>query len=81
MASRIMHMVSEAHYEADGLTVAYGAGELHEPGSLPDGVRYREVVADDALRATAPAHARPPEPPPAPEPKAPAAKAAKASGS
>lgn len=76
MAGKIMHMVSETAYEADGLTVAYGAGEMHDPGSLPDGVRYREVVASDAVLATAPAHARPDDARPAPKAPAKAAKSA-----
>jgi hypothetical protein len=55
--TRVMHMVADAHYDADGMTVLYGTGEFHEPGSLPDGVRYREVAATKAQRVSAPVHA------------------------
>jgi hypothetical protein len=55
--SKLMHMVSETVYGPDGQTVTYGAGELHDPGSLPAGVPYREVVASDEFAATAPEHA------------------------
>ena len=80
--SRIMHMVTVPHHAADGLAVDYGPGELHEPGTLPAGVGYTEVVATAVTRATAPAHARPAAPPAAPEPEAKAAPApaAKVSG-
>jgi hypothetical protein len=77
MPSRVMHMVAEATYAADGLTVVYGAGELHPPGSLPEGVPYREVLASEEFAATAPPASEPP-PPPAPPAKSehPAGKAA-----
>jgi len=55
--SKLMHMVTDTSYAADGQTVLYGAGELHDPGSLPDGVGYREVVASGAMQDTAPEHA------------------------
>lgn len=57
MASEIKHMVTDVNFGEDGHTVTYGPGELHDPGSLPDGVRYKEVLATDAQRDTAPAHA------------------------
>jgi len=63
--SKIAHMVAETQYEPDGLTVVYGAGELHAPGSLPDGVPFREVLASEDFAATAPAASEPPPPPPA----------------
>ena len=66
--SKIAHMVAETQYEPDGLTVVYGAGELHAPGSLPDGVPFREVLASEDFAATAPAASEPP-PPPAPPAK------------
>ena len=66
---RIMHQVVDATYGPDGLTVLYGPGELHDPGTLPEGVGFRAVVADDVARAVAPAWAQPaPAPAPAPEP-------------
>jgi hypothetical protein len=55
--TRVMHMVTDAHYDAGGMTVLYGTGELHEPGSLPGGVTYREVAATEAQRVSAPVHA------------------------
>ena len=54
MTAKVMHMVAEATYGPDGLTVVYGAGELHAPGSLPDGVPYREVLASEDFAASAP---------------------------
>jgi len=74
MASKIMHMVTDTQYTADGATVTYGAGELHDPDTLPAGVPYREVIASAEFAATAPGHAGgaaaapAPPPPPAPAP-------------
>ena len=71
-----MHMVSGVVHAADGLAVDYGPGELHEPGTLPAGVPYRDVLATPEQLATAPAPAQPvkaAEPEPAPAPKATAA--------
>lgn len=74
-----MQMVAGVMHAADGLAVDYGPGELHEPGSLPAGVPYRDVLATPEQLATAPAYARPaPEPEPKPaaaEQKTPASKA------
>ena len=68
---RHMHMVTDVMHAADGLAVDYGPGELHEPGSLPPGVPYRDVLVSDVQAAVAPAWARPAaEPQPDPEPKA-----------
>ena len=57
MPSEIMHMVTDTQYAADGVTVTYGAGELHDPDSLPPGVPYKEVIASAEFTATAPDHA------------------------
>ena len=81
--SKIMHMITDVHHGPDGLSVDYGPGELHEPGTLPEGIGYREVLAGDAQIATAPAHAQPArakaepkaEDKPAAKAEAPAAKA------
>ena len=59
---RIMHQVADVNHGPDGLSVLFGPGELHEPGGLPDGVRFRAVVADDVDRQIAPAWAQPPGP-------------------
>jgi len=48
----------------DGNTVVHAAGDLFEPGSVPDGVLVREVIVDV-----------PDEPKPAPAQAKPAAKA------
>jgi hypothetical protein len=55
----IAHMVAETCYEADGLTVTYGAGELYQPDALPDGIPWREVLASPAFVASSPDHDRP----------------------
>lgn len=52
------HQVTSPVHAADGMTVEYGPGELHEPGSLPDGVPYAEVLADEAAVAASPVHAQ-----------------------
>ena len=52
------HQVTSPVHAADGMTVLYGPGELHEPGSLPAGVPYAEVVADEAGVAASPVHAQ-----------------------
>ena len=79
MASEIMHMVTDTQYAADGATITYGAGELHDPGTLPAGVPYREVIASAEFAATAPGHAGgAAPPPPAPPPPAPAPAKSKA---
>ena len=70
---RIMWQVSDVNHGPDGMSVDYGPGELHEPGSLPVGVRFRAVIADDVDRQIAPAYAQPA--PPAPPPVAPPAAA------
>ena len=64
-----MQMVTDVMHAADGLAVDYGPGELHEPGSLPPGVPYRDVLVSDVQAAVAPAWARPAaEPQDDPEP-------------
>ena len=70
-----MHMVSDVVHGPDGHSVEYGPGELHDPGSLPDGVPYRDVLVTEAEAATAPAHAKQAEAP-APEPAPAESKAA-----
>lgn len=52
------HQVTSPVHDADGMTVLYGPGELHEPGSLPAGVPYAEVLADEAALAASPVHAQ-----------------------
>ena len=56
--ARRYHQVTSPIHAADGMTVLYGPGELHEPGSLPGGVPYTEVVADEAAVAASPVHAQ-----------------------
>jgi hypothetical protein len=74
-----MHMVTAVVHDASDMTVLYGPGEYHEPGTLPDGVPYSETLVSEAQLAASPAHAQPrAEPPPAPEPQAPPAKPAAA---
>ena len=51
---RIMHMVAAAEYAANGLTVLYGPGEVHEVGDLPDDIPIREVIMSDWEIALAP---------------------------
>lgn len=53
-----MQMVSLPVHSTDGLAVEYGPGELHEPGSLPEGVPYTDVLVTDAQAAWAPVHAQ-----------------------
>ena len=65
---RIMWQVTDVNHGPDGMSVQYGPGELHEPGGLPEGIRFRAVVADDVDREIAPAWAQPAPPPPPPEP-------------
>lgn len=50
------HQVTAPVHGDDG--IAYGPGELHEPGSLPSNVPYIEVLADEVQQAAAPAHAQ-----------------------
>jgi len=62
---KVMDMTTADVLDADGFTPLFGTGELHEPGSLPPGVPFRQVVADEAMVASANPHAQQP-----PEPKA-----------
>lgn len=82
---RIMHQVVGVNHGPDGLSVEYGPGELHESGSLPEGVGFRAVIADDIDREIAPAWALPAPSPAAKTEPAPAktetAPAAATSGS
>lgn len=73
---KVMAMTTQDVLGADGFTAVYGTGELHELGSLPPGVPYRLVVADDAMVASANPHAQKPQDAPVDAPKA-EAKAAK----
>ena len=80
-----MNMVSDVVHGPDGNSVLYGPGEMHDPGSLPEGVAYREVLVTEEQIAAAPAHAQdaPAEPKteaeaaPAPDPEPAPAKAGK----
>lgn len=65
---RVMALTTAPVLDSDGFTALYGPGELHEVGSLPPGVAYRLVVADEAMVSQANPHAQQPKPEPAPEP-------------
>jgi hypothetical protein len=58
---KVMAQVVASVLDSDGFTALYNAGELHEVGSLPEGVAYRLVVADDAVVASANPHAQQPK--------------------
>lgn len=58
---KVMAQVVASVLDSDGFTALYNAGELHEPGSLPEGVAYRLVVADEAMVASANPHAQQPK--------------------
>jgi hypothetical protein len=60
--AKVMDMTTMSVLDSDGFTALYNAGELHEPGSLPPGVPFRQVVATDAVVASANPHAQQPKP-------------------
>jgi hypothetical protein len=59
--AKVMDLTTADVLDSDGFTPLYGAGELHEPGSLPPGVPFRRVVADDAMVASSNPHAQQPK--------------------